>query len=128
MSSVSSYIHALEGRLRVRSALVKGSRPKAQEVEAHFRGYEGITEVVANPVTGSILFHYESQRVDQNEILEHLHILGWLSKDTATQKPPTFHPIHVTLKIPEEFGLKIVKTVVTSTVEVALQRLVYALI
>jgi copper chaperone CopZ len=118
----------LEGRLRVKSASVKGSPPKAQEVETHFRGYEGITEVVANPVTGSILFHYDSRRVDQNEILERLHILGWLSKDAATQKPPTFQPVQVILKIPEEFGQKLVKTVVTSTVEVALQRLVYALI
>ena len=128
MSSVSSYIHALEGRLRVKSASVKGSRPKAQEVEAHFRGYEGITEVVANPVTGSILFHYDSRRVDQSEILEQLHILGCLSKDDTTQKPPTFQPVQVILKMPEEFGQKLVKTVVTSTVEAALQHLVYALI
>lgn len=128
MSSASSYIHALEGRLRVKSASVKGSRQKAQEIEAHFREHDGITEVVANPRTGSILFHYDSRRVSQPEILENLCALGCLSKEEAIQAPLTLRPVQVTLKIPEEFGQKLIKTVVTSTVEVALQRLVYALI
>lgn len=128
MSSISSYIHALEGRLRVKSASVKGSLQKAREVEAHFRAYEGITEVVANPVTGSVLFLYDSQRVSQNELLENLYALGCLSKDDSEQKHPTFQSVQVVLKLPEELGQKLVKTVVTSTVEVALQRLVYALI
>lgn len=128
MSSISSYIHALEGRLRVKSALVKGSLQKAREVEAHFRACKGITEVVANPVTGSVLFLYDSQRVSQNELLENLYALGCLSKDNTEQEHPAFQSVQVVLKLPEEFGQKLVKTVVTSTVEVALQRLVYALI
>jgi copper chaperone CopZ len=128
VNSASSYIHALEGRLRVKSVSVKGSRQKAQEIESHFREYDGITEVVANPLTGSVLFHYDSQRVGQNEILENLHALGCLSKDDAAQKHPAFQPVQVTLQIPGEFGQKLIKTVVTSTVEVALQHLVYALI
>ncbi|MGE0679453.1 MAG: HMA2 domain-containing protein [Candidatus Binatia bacterium] len=128
MSSASSYIHALEGRLRVKSASVKGSRQKAQEIEAHFREHDGITEVVANPLTGSILFHYDSRCIDQQQILDALHMLGHVSKDDAVRRQSHLQPVHVTVKIPEDFGQKLIKTVVTSTVEAALQRLVYALI
>jgi hypothetical protein len=128
VSIASSYIHALEGRLRVKSASVKGSWQKAREVEAYFQQYDGITEVVANPTTGSVLFHYNSQRLSQNEILGDLQTQGYLAHSERVQHYRTTRPVQVTVKIPEEFGLKLVKTIVTSTVEVALQRLVYALI
>lgn len=128
MSSASSYIHALEGRLRVKSASVKGSFQKAQEVEAHFREQGGIREVVANPVTGSMLFLYDSECVSQDEILENLRTLGCLPQNHTKQKHSALQPIQVTLRMPEEFGQNFIKTVVTSTVEVALQHLVFALI
>lgn len=128
MSSASSYIHALEGRLRVKSASLKGSQQKAQEVEAHFRAREGITAIVANPLTGSILFHYDSQRIGQQEILSALHMLGHMSKTDAMQRPAHFQPAPITVNLPEDFGQKLLKTVITSTVEAALQRLVYALL
>jgi len=128
VSSASSYIHSLEGRLRVKSASVKGSLQKGQEIETYFRQYEGITEVVANPVTGSVLFHYDSRRIRQNEILDGLRALGCLPKDEAAHQPLASQPIQIALNLPEEFAQKLIKTVVTSTVEVALQRLVYALI
>ena len=128
MSVASSYIHALEGRLRVKSASVKGSWQKAREVEAYFQYRDGITEIVANPTTGSVLFHYDSQRLSQNEILSDLHAQGYLAQSDSVQHNHTARPVQVTVKIPEEFSQKLVKTIVTSTVEVALQRLVYALI
>ena len=128
MNVASSYIHALEGRLRVKNASVKGSWQKAREVEAYFQQYDGITEVVANPTTGSVLFHYDSQHISQKEILDDLSAGGYLSKSESVQPNHTVHPVQVTVKIPEALGQNLVKTIVTSTVEVALQRLVYALI
>jgi hypothetical protein len=126
VSVASSYIHhALEGRLRVKSALVKGSWQKAREVEAYFQHRHGITAISANPTTGSVLFHYDSQRLRQQEILDDLSAGGYLAQSENIQYN---HPVPVTVKIPEASGQNLVTTIVTSTVETALQLLVHALI
>lgn len=126
MNGASSYIHhALEGRLRVKSALVKGSRRKALEVEAYFQRREGITAISANPTTGSVLFHYDSQRLSQQEIVNELSAGGYLATSEHLQP---HHPVPVTVKTSEASGQNLVATIVTSTVETALQLLVHALI
>jgi copper chaperone CopZ len=121
MNAVSAYLHALDGRLRIKVAAVKGSLQKAREIEHQLQTYDGITQVTANPTTGSVLIHYDSRRVEQNRILETLRILGYLP-DHRRQVTPQNVPTQ------EGFGQELVHTVVRSTMEFALQRLVYALI
>lgn len=126
MSDASFYIHhALEGRLRVKSALVKGSWRKAREVEAYFQHRDGISAISANPTTGSVLFHYDSQRLSQQEIVNELSAGGYLAPSEPLQP---HHPVPVTVKAADASGQNLVNTIVTSTVETALQFLVYALI
>jgi hypothetical protein len=118
-----AYLHALEGRLRVKVAAVKGSPQKASEVEQRLYRSDGIIQVTANPITGSVLILYDSQRLSQEAILSHLRTLGCFVEQP---KVPT------TPKKEEQdqpgFGQELMQTVVRSTMEFALQRLVFALI
>jgi hypothetical protein len=123
MKAVSAHLHALDGRLRIKVASVKGSPRKAEEIEDRLQRCDGITQATANPTTGSILILYDSQRINQEGVLHTLRSLGCLperskartSVISATETQPAC-------------GQELVQTVVRSTMEFALQRLVNALI
>ena len=123
MNAGAAYLHALDGRLRIKVATLKGSPQKVQEIERQFQTCEGITQVTANPVTGSVLILYDSQQIKQGEILDILKGQGCLAEN-GTARAVTKN-VSVTL---EGFGRELVQTVVLSAMEFALQRLVYTLI
>lgn len=84
----TSYIHMLEGRLRIKVSEIKGSADKAIELEATIRELEGVTHVKANSVTGNVLVLFDSDETN------HYHIIGTL-KDLGclrTNSHPT--PAH----------------------------------
>jgi copper chaperone CopZ len=123
VNAVSAYLHALDGRLRIKVPSVKGSSKMAQEIERQLQACEGITQVTANPVTGSVLILYEPQQIKQKEILDIFKSQGCLpensparavAKNEAAAQPG--------------FSQELVQTLVRSTMEFALQRLIYMLI
>jgi copper chaperone CopZ len=123
VNAVSAYLHALDGRLRVKVAAVKGSPQKAQEIECQLQQFDGLKQVTANPTTGSVLILYDPRRITQEKVLETLKTLGHFQengKERAVAKNP------VTTE--QGFGRELLQTLVRSTVESAVQRLVYALI
>ncbi len=136
------YLHALDGRLRIKIAAVKGSSQKAHEIEQQFQACEGITQVTANPVTGNVLILYDSQQIKQEEILDLLRRQGYLSQNSRTRTGAKYataaqqgfnQELAQTLRLNMELALQRVgqelgQTLVRSTMEVALHRLVYALI
>ncbi len=123
MNAGAAYLHALDGRLRIKVTALKGSPQKAREIEHKFQTCEGITQVTANPVTGSILILYDSCQIKQEKILDILKSLGCLPENgkarAAAENGVAAQP---------GFGRELVQTVVLSTMEFALQRLVYTLI
>ena len=52
MNVDSLYVHALEGRVRIKIPQVKGADRKAQEVEHRLRQTAGVEYVSANSTTG----------------------------------------------------------------------------
>ncbi|HEV8712733.1 MAG TPA: hypothetical protein VGX03_07905, partial [Candidatus Binatia bacterium] len=113
----------LAGRLRIKVAAVKGSSQKAKEIERQFQAYEGITQVTANPVTGRVLILYDSRQITQKEILDILKMRGYLLGN-GTARTITRN----TTVGQQGFRQELVQALVRSTLESALQRLVYALI
>ena len=79
---VFEYIHAIEGRLRIKVPEVKRSPEVARRVESQFCAIDGVLEVGANPVTGNVLFHYDPVRIEPYAIMETLVTLGYM-KETA---------------------------------------------
>jgi copper chaperone CopZ len=123
LQPVSTYIHALDGRLRIKVTQIKGAPQKALEIERGLRAIDGIDHVKANPLTGNILILYRPDRIGQHEILSALRRLGYLQEHDSAQTLTGHHDGKL-------YGLSamLTETVVRSTVELALQRLVSALI
>ncbi len=82
MNIVSSYVHALEGRLRIKVPEVKGAPGKAREIEGHLALCPGVEEVSANPITGSVLVFYNPRLVGQEEIILAFKEIGYLEETT----------------------------------------------
>ncbi len=76
----TSYIHMLEGRLRIKVSEIKGSEDRAIEVEATIRELQGVTHVKANAVTGNVLVLFDSEETNHYHIIGTLKDLGCLSK------------------------------------------------
>ena len=71
-----SYLHSLDGRLRVKVAEVKGDPDHARHVETCLRQRPEVTRAEANPVTGNVLVVYESEEMDQEAVLDALRGMG----------------------------------------------------
>lgn len=117
------YLHALDGRIRVKSAIVKGAPHTAAALEQQLRAHAGITEVTANHITGSVLVLYDSQRLAQHQVFDLLRMVNCLSEAT-----PTTVSLRPQAQTVAEFGHGLLRTVAMSTMEFAVQRLVYAIL
>jgi hypothetical protein len=119
----SPYIHTLEGRLRIKIVAVKGSSGKALELEELIRKCDGISHVKANPVTGNVLILYKPDAISQEELVGVLQGWGYLRQtgNTRTMMRRTIEPL-------EGLSNMLLDSLVRSAMELALQRLVRALI
>jgi len=123
MNIISSYVHAVEGRLRIKVPEVKGSSLKAREIEGHLALCPGVEEVSANPITGSVLVLYNPRLIGQEEIVLAFQEIGYLL-ETAPQAP------RETGKSPNHEGVvaRVATAVASTLMEVALSSLVAAII
>jgi copper chaperone CopZ len=123
MNIVSSYVHALEGRLRIKIPEVKGAPSKSREIERHLASCPGVEEVTANPVTGSVLVLYNPRLIGQEEIIFAFQEIGYLEESRPKASGRTGG------NTTQEGTLTRVTTAVASTLmEIALSSLVAAII
>jgi hypothetical protein len=116
------YIHALDGRLRIKLATVKGSPTTAVEIEGRLRCYPGIIHVSANPITGNVLILYDHQKLAQHEVLETLRTLGYLRQLAAANgNAGGAYPS-------QSLGKILADTLARTTMELAVQGLIRALV
>jgi hypothetical protein len=80
--SGTTYLHVLDGRLRIKVSDVKRSARRAGELTRELMAFDGIREVIANPTTGNVLIHFDPDHLDSKSIVRHLRALGYL-----TQRP-----------------------------------------
>ena len=114
----STYVHALEGRLRIKLPEIKRVAFKAQEVELHLQQVAGVEYVSANPTTGNVLILYNPRVIEQRELFAFLRELGYLSPPRGGSGI-TDSPLSVE---------RTAATVAVTIMEVAFTRLVVALI
>jgi hypothetical protein len=90
MMPVFEYVHAINGRIRVKVPEVKRSLAFARRIEGWLRSIEGIREVRANPVTGNVLILHDTDRIAMREILGALIAAGYMGMGIATngEAPP----------------------------------------
>lgn len=111
----SSYVHAIEGRLRIKVPEVKGCHRRARDIESQFSSLAPIEYVSANPVTGNVLFLYDSRRTSIVEIVDAIFAVGYLREVASGSR-----------KEPEDTIWS--NLLLRATTELALQRLITALI
>jgi hypothetical protein len=125
MSDVSPYFHALKGRLRIKVLKLKGSAQKALEVEEQLQAVKGVRFVRANPTTGNVLIRYNPDEIEQSAILDTLQNLDCLRQDEVVW---TSMPAKDRTQRLEGLGEALAESLVRTAMELALQRLVSALI
>jgi hypothetical protein len=125
MSDVSPYFHALKGRLRIKILKLKGSTQKALEVEEQLQAVKGVRFVRANPTTGNVLIRYNPGEIEQSAVLDALRSLDCLGRDEVVR---TLTPVKLRTQSLQGLGEALAESLVRTTMELALQRLVSALI
>jgi hypothetical protein len=131
VSVVSPYIHALDGRLRIKIAAVKGSPARALEIEERLRKMHGIEQAKANPTTGNILIIYNPKRIQQGEViaaLQRLDCLGGSSGHRVAAALPSQSVEGSGGTLTRTLAESLTETLVRSTMELVIRRLVSALI
>ena len=118
-----SYVHALEGRLWTRIPRIKGAAGEAQEAERYLLQFAGVEDVSANTITGNVLVLYNSRLTDQGQLFSCLRARGYLA-----QPNPGGHRPHHPASAPRGVVEQVTATVAATLMEVALSRLVGALI
>jgi hypothetical protein len=125
MHIVSSYVYALEGRLRIKIPEIKGAAPEARAIEGHLALCPGVEEATANPVTGSVLIMYNPRLIGQEEILLVLNDMGYLLGHASGTRSNAENPDQ-----PHQEGVmaRVANAVTSSLMERALSSLVAAII
>ena len=109
----TTYLHVLEGRLRVKVPDVKRSRVKAQKIEAALLAIDGITEVKSNPRTGNVLVFFDSKKLTPLQVISTTRELSQFGVPARLSKTPTH---------------RIAETLVQSALQIALERMLLALV
>lgn len=65
----ADHIHDIPGRLRIRVPALKRNHQMAARTEGAFKRVSGVASVQANPLTGSVLVHYNTRATDASAIL-----------------------------------------------------------
>jgi hypothetical protein len=110
---MTDYLHSLDGRMRIKIGIVKGSPAAAEEVTRYLLSSHGIDEVNANPITGNVLILYNTKEISQGRILNLLQEAGYLMKSA---------------RVPASQGDGLVSMLARAMMETALQSMVMALI
>jgi hypothetical protein len=74
----AALVHHLPGRLRLRSAVLKGDPQVAAKAKWRLGQIRGVTSVTANPCTGSLLLEYDPAIVAPGKLTEMLQCRGFI--------------------------------------------------
>jgi hypothetical protein len=110
----TSYIHMLEGRLRIKVTKLKGSPDKAVEIESTIRELKGVSQVRANHLTGNVLVLFDSEETNHFHIIGTLKDLGCLTQEAD--------------KTPRGLSNKLTETLMGPIAQAVVERAILALI
>ena len=83
----------IPGRLRLRTSPPKPHPEILEGVKRHLQKQLGIREIITNPVTGSILIHYDAHVHTHDNLSAILYDLGMILYDVSSnQGPPPILP------------------------------------
>jgi copper chaperone CopZ len=77
---MSPYVHNVPGRMRVKIPVLRNNKSKVLEIQETLSLLEGVEEISANTVTGSIVVNYDPDALKPWEILGLLEDSGYLNQ------------------------------------------------
>jgi copper chaperone CopZ len=77
--------HHLPGRLRLRSAVLKGNALASEEARRHLAQIDGVTSAQANPSTGSVLLEYDPNVISPSNVSDVLATHGYALGPTEAE-------------------------------------------
>jgi hypothetical protein len=89
---MSYYFHSVPGRLRVKIPMIKDRPGRISAVEDLLLNLYGIDHIKTNPLTGSVVIHYDPDLLDSQEIISllsdhhYFDASNAISHDQAVQK------------------------------------------
>ena len=111
---IPSYMHVLDGRLRIKVPEIKRSPGQALQVEAIIEALIGVISVKANPTTGNVLIFFHSHLLSHSDLIQALRQSGYLRMSaTAPMSANTFSFI-------DRFGHTIARSVTEALMERAI--------
>jgi Heavy metal associated domain 2 len=83
-------VHHVPGRLRLRSARLKGNARAGEEAQLHLAQLTGVTSAKANACTGSLLVEYDPAVIPPGRVIDVLGTHGYISAaaEAETQSGP----------------------------------------
>ena len=82
---MSYYVHNVPGRLRVKMPPLRNRPHRGERVRALLAGQSGVEAIAVNPLTGSVVVHYDSDRIDDQRILNVLRYSGLFDDRQVTR-------------------------------------------
>lgn len=122
-----SYLHILDGRIRVKIAEVKRSPHLATTLEQRLLDLPGVTHAQANRMSGNVLILHDVAQINTQEILDvlrvplHHHALARATLPMR-EKPMATQPSTAGL------GSKAAEVIFMKALEIATERLILALL
>lgn len=77
------YLHAVSGRIRIRTPKVKKNAEVATRVEGVVRRFRGVKTTEVNTVTGSVVVTYDHRIVSHEQIISALENEGYFDRSKA---------------------------------------------
>jgi hypothetical protein len=94
---MTSDIHHVPGRLRVKTPLLRQNPDAALRVRSFLNGVKGVLAHQAKPLTGSIIIHYDTAQIEAHDLLDLLQQQGLLA---AVPALPSVRPMILPTRLP----------------------------
>jgi len=80
-----TYVHDVPGRLRIKNEALKANPVLSAAVQSQLEGLHGVEKITVNPMTGSILIHYDPSGLSSREIFKAARKVTNLKRTVAKQ-------------------------------------------
>ena len=77
------YIHQTPGRLRLQTPFIHHNEANAHTLCEYLKGITGVTSLECQPLTGSIIIHYDPNGVTWEKIVSMLEQKSWFKLSEA---------------------------------------------
>lgn len=125
---MSSYVHHVPGRMRVKCASLKRNEAKAGSLREGLLNLEGVTRVEANTITGSLVIHYHRDITDTKQLTSFLDCKGGIHTQSIEGVPAHHNPVAGMTQVGGWLGKAVFGAVLEKVIERSALALVAAII